>query len=116
MSKEAKQLSQRFIGLDPGIFGSIECTVEAAGRTDEREMSQSLRHVSAMFAAATELLRIEPEVVRISQYFFEEQLGFLNLMRASQTLYQPEGTCGKVPFFAFQGIASPRVAEDQAIF
>jgi hypothetical protein len=42
----------------PGIFGSIEWAVEAAGRTDEREMGQ--KDVSAMFPAAPALLGMEP--------------------------------------------------------
>ena len=43
-----------------------------------------------MFPTAAKLLRIKPEVVRIPQYFFEKQLRFLNLMRTSQTLYEPK--------------------------
>ena len=71
------ELESRFAtGLPPGIFGSIECTVETTGRSDEREMRQSLRHVSAMFPTASKLLRIEPEVVRIPCTFSERQLRF----------------------------------------
>ena len=56
-------------------------------------------------AAGAEFFGIEPEVVGVSEQFFEQQLGFFQLMRARASAFdEPERAGGKAAFDAGEAV------------
>ncbi len=53
-------------------------------------MGERLREISKMSPVGTQLFGIQPEMVRVTQQFFKQQLRFFQLTRPSQAFDVPE--------------------------
>jgi hypothetical protein len=67
-------------------------------------VGECLGEVAERFARRADLLRIEPEVVRVAQHLLEDEAGLLETSRARQGLDQPEGAHGEGPLVAVEAV------------
>ena len=80
-------------------------------------MSEGLREIAQVFACRAELLRKEPEMVRVAKHLFEKKPRLLDVAGAGETLDVPETAHIERAFDPLQSV-DPRltgIAVDQAV-
>src|SRR5260370_874954 len=80
-------------------------------------MGEGLREVSKMFACRTELLRIEPDMVRIAKHLFEKKPCLLDVAGTGETFDVPEAAHVERAFDSSQPIERclTGIAVDEAV-
>src|SRR5215210_8646820 len=108
------------------VVGSLACTrlaalseraVEVKGGADEGQVREGLREVSQRLAARSDLLRVEPEMVRIAQHLLEDEPGFFQPSCAGECLHEPERAQAERSLLSHKAICRllDVVAEDEAV-
>ena len=62
------------------LVAAVEVTIQAVSGADEGEVREGLREISQRLPARADLLGVEPEVIGVSQHFFEDQPGFVQAL------------------------------------
>ena len=75
--------------MDSPAF-SIQGAADVHRGGNQRQVRESLREVSEGLPRQTDLLRVQAEVIRVSQHLFEGQSRFLEPAGARESLRQPE--------------------------
>src|SRR5688572_26432234 len=63
---------------------SAELAIQVVGRADQREMSEGLRKVAELLAGGPDLLRVQPDVVRVGEHLFEGKATLIQAPGAGQ--------------------------------
>ena len=82
-------------------------------------MRECLREVAEMLPAWTNLLRVQSEVVSVSQKFLEQKLRLFQFSSACKTFDIPKGACSETAFSARNSVyvrALRIIATNQGIF
>src|SRR3712207_6709633 len=76
--------------VNTGSLPLSECPVEVEGGAYEGQVRERLREISQGLAVGSDLLRVQPQVVRITQHLLEDEPGFFEPARAGERLDKPE--------------------------
>src|SRR5262245_64510457 len=77
----------------PGLrdpAGIRELAVDGVGGADQPEVRERLREVAQVLAVGTELLGVEPDVVRVPEHLLEHEPRLLRVARAGEHFCVPE--------------------------
>src|SRR5262249_19231072 len=77
------------------MAGGGQTAVQVIGGADQGQVSKRLREVPQVFAARSQFLGVEAEVVGISQGLLEEEAGLFQIPGPRQALHIPERAHGK---------------------
>src|SRR2546425_911010 len=76
-------------------------SIEICRGADQRQMRECLGEVAEMLPAWTNLLRVEPQMVGVSQKFLKQQLSLFQLPSARQAFDVPKRACSKATLSAW---------------
>src|SRR5260370_21484809 len=101
------------------VIFAREDSIQIGCGADQRQMCECLWEVAEVLPARTDLLRVKPQMVCVSQEFLKQQLSPFQLTSARQALDVPKRTCSEAALPARKPIdmrAFCLIAMDKSIF
>src|SRR6188768_760702 len=97
----------------------LQRTIECVGGADEAEVSEGLRKISEMFACRPKFLRVKPDMVRVTEHFFEDEPALERVAGTREAFGIPEGAHAEGAFLAGQAVRRGRadaISMDKRVF
>src|SRR5437764_12217606 len=71
---------------------------------DQRKVRECLWEVTKMLSAGTNLLRVQPQMIGVSQQLLKQQLSLFKFPSTRQAFDVPEGACSETTFSAWNPV------------